>query len=330
MRPFLKTACSNLTLTCCLLFTSPSFAESAEISDAARAHFAQGVEALSLEIPDYQTAHEKFTAAYDASPSWKILGNLGIAALNLERDGEAIEAFEQYLREGRPALEPGEIEHVEADLNLLRKGVAWITLEVPEGSIALVDTRIAGRGENVVNEYKLRGTRVRLGLRAGAHELTLELTNGKRLSWNGELSAGDKASHDFSAKPAPKEPKSPDAAKDREHRPVPTGVYVGLGSTILFAGGAGAFGALALGKSSSFDELNDGYNFDEAESAQKSAQTLGLVSDVLWGAAAVSAGVTAYLYFTRPTQNPEQDSTALQWAPAFNRDTLALSLSGKF
>src|SRR5262245_18752054 len=76
-------------------------ADEVQISDKARDHFRAGVN--FLQDPDgarYEEAYREFKTAYADSPSWKILGNLGLAAMKLERDGEAIEAYQKYLSEG--------------------------------------------------------------------------------------------------------------------------------------------------------------------------------------------------------------------------------------
>src|SRR3954467_10251265 len=87
------------------------------ISDDARAHFTAGVS--FLQDPDgarYEEAYREFKTAYAASPSWKILGNLGIAACKLERDGEAIDAFTKSLAEGGSQIDGEERAQFERDL----------------------------------------------------------------------------------------------------------------------------------------------------------------------------------------------------------------------
>lgn len=107
-------------LTALLVAGSASAAE-VKITDEARKHFNAGV--ALLRDPDgarYEDAYREFKVAYEASPSWKILGNLGLAAMKLERDGEAIAAFERYLSEGKKELDPTERSDIERDLSTLR------------------------------------------------------------------------------------------------------------------------------------------------------------------------------------------------------------------
>src|SRR5690349_9480392 len=120
--------CMRLTplflFTGALLLAPVARAQDSEINEQARTHFSAGVN--FLQDPDgarYEEAYREFTAAYAASPSWKILGNLGIAAMKLERDGEAIEAFQKYLAGGQATLAPEEKEQFQRDLGTLQAGV---------------------------------------------------------------------------------------------------------------------------------------------------------------------------------------------------------------
>lgn len=112
-------------------------------------------------------------------------------------------------------------------------------------------------------------------------------------------------------------------------RPVGTGVYVGLVATGAFAVGAGITGVLALGKHSDFNKANDGTDPGRADSLKSSGQTLNLVSDIFTGGAVVAAGVTAYLYFSRP-EAPAAQSGSLHLSPAVGPNGAALNVSGRF
>src|SRR4051794_36501980 len=87
-------------LVCSMLVSLANGANAQEITPEARRHFKAGVN--QLQDPDgarYEDAYREFKAAYAASSSPKILGNLGLCAMKLERDGEAIDAYSRYLRE---------------------------------------------------------------------------------------------------------------------------------------------------------------------------------------------------------------------------------------
>jgi hypothetical protein len=62
----------------------PARAEEVPISADARSHFTAGVNLL--QDPDgakYEAAYGEFKAAYQISPSWKILGNVAVAAWSI-------------------------------------------------------------------------------------------------------------------------------------------------------------------------------------------------------------------------------------------------------
>src|SRR5258706_13658285 len=110
----------------CLAGLAPprvAHADDVQITPEARARFGAGVNLLKdPEGPRYEEAYREFKAAYAASPSYKILGNLGLCAMKLERDEEAIAAYDRYLKEGKD-LDPAEMAQVRADLQTLKAGV---------------------------------------------------------------------------------------------------------------------------------------------------------------------------------------------------------------
>src|SRR5690606_39352732 len=110
----------------------------------------------------------------------------------------------------------------------------------------------------------------------------------------------------------------------------PTGVYIGLAATGAFTVGAAVTGVLALGKKGEFDDTNDGTDPSEAESLSDSTKTLNLVTDVLIGAAVVSAAVTTYLYVSRPLVPVEEQAGRFKVEPMVGRNTAFLSLTRSF
>jgi hypothetical protein len=116
-------------------------------------------------------------------------------------------------------------------------------------------------------------------------------------------------------------------------RPVQTGVYVGVAATGALAVAAGVTGVLTLSKHSDYTSKNDGSDPAGAKSIKDSGQTLGLLSDVFTAGAVVAAGITAYLYFSRPETAAGQAATSnshFLLSPAVARDGAALNLSGRF
>ncbi len=186
----------------CLL--ARTAAAQAPITEEARQHFNAGV--AYLQDPDgarYAEAYQEFLTAYAASPSWKILGNLGIAAMKLERDGEAVDAYTKYLQEGGADIDPAEREQMTRDMNTLKTGLVGLTLEaVPAGAV-IIDERIPATGNAIVNRYGPLTAPTKVGIKAGKHRLTAQLDGYDPLVWELAAQPGANQSHTFELKKTP-------------------------------------------------------------------------------------------------------------------------------
>ncbi len=147
-------------------------------------HFNAGVNLIQdPDGPRYEEAYREFKAAYAAAPSWKILGNLGIAAMKLERDGEAIDAFKTYLAEGGDQLDPEEKGQVERDLSTLESGVVRLTLSSNPPGALLLDERFPASGNPIQNSYGPLNESAVIGLHPGRHRVTARLAGKKDSVW---------------------------------------------------------------------------------------------------------------------------------------------------
>ncbi len=184
-------------------------AASVPISEEARAHFNAGVS--YLQDPDgakYEEAHREFTAAYKLSPSWKILGNLGIAAYRLERDGEALAAFQKFLTEGGQEIDSEERAQFQRDAQTLN--AAMVRLKVssnPPGAV-ITDERIPQTGSTIRNRYAPLSAPQELGVRAGHHRFTASLEGRADVVWEVDLEPGQSLEHVFSLAAAGASPTS--------------------------------------------------------------------------------------------------------------------------
>jgi hypothetical protein len=331
----------------------PSVARAADnvtITPEARAHFGAGVNLL--KDPDgarYEEAYREFKAAYASSPSYKILGNLGLCAMKLERDDEAIQAYEKYLAEAKD-LSPSEIAQVKTDLATLKAGVAYLTVTSDPPGAKIIDVRLPVRGERITNIYGPITAATRLGVRQGSHQIAARLDGYPDVTWEIDAAAGDTTSHTFTFKkneaPAPVVAQAPTAAPVEQatpkpveqpkvaSRPIPVGVYVGAAATGLLTAGAVVTGILALGKHSDFQTDNDGANPTQAQSDKNSGQTLNLVADLCIGGAVVGAAVTAVLFASRPTVMEDSNGSSghVSWrvAPLVATTGGGLAVDGRF
>ncbi len=343
-RVSLSVLCAGLCFTSLLTVSGTALADEVEITDEARQHFKAGVN--FMQDPDgarYEEAYREFRAAYKAAPSWKILGNLGIAAMKLERDGEAIDAMQRYLDQGGDELPADERAQFERDISTLKASVVRVVLTSVPPAVVVTDERLPVQGAPITNRYVIETGQLELGIRSGHHRMVARLDGYEDQVWEFDAASGSSLSRAFEMKvpaQAATPPAGTTAAPDTSamgtdagpamDRPTPTGVYIGLAATGAFTVGAAVTGVLALGKKGEFDDTNDGTDPSEAESLSDSTKTLNLVTDVLIGAAVVSAAVTTYLYVSRPLVPVEEQAGRFKVEPMVGRNTAFLSLTRSF
>jgi hypothetical protein len=260
-------------LTFGLLVGSPTPAHAAEppISEEARQHFRAGVALLQdPEGARHEEAYREFKAAYAASQSAKVLGNVGFCAMRLERDAEAIEAYDRYLRDV-PDIDEEEREQIKRDVATMRSGLVRLTLTSELAGLTVIDQRVPVRGEAVTNSYDVPGTRAVLGLRAGHHVLRARRGATQSQAWEVDVMPGGTAFHAFVFAAAPP-PASAAPAPEPTSRLAPW-LVTGLGLASLAAGGI--TGGVALQRTGKLESRcpNDtcpiGYDFEADRSATR-------------------------------------------------------------
>lgn len=107
-------------------------------------------------------------------------------------------------------------------------------------------------------------------------------------------------------------------------RPIPSSVYLAGGLTLAFAAGAGASGVAYLHKREDYEDRK--YDSD-ADARRTSALRYGYLNAGMWAATAVGAGITTYLYVTRPSRAASAATRVVPWAAP---QSAGLSVSGGF
>jgi hypothetical protein len=318
-----RTCGTSLLLATLLTMLAPrAHAADVPINDDARAHFNAGVNLLQdPDGPRYEEAYREFKAAYAAAPSWKILGNLGIAAMKLERDGEAIEAFKKYLAEGGSQLDPDEKAQVERDLTTLESGVVRLTLSSDPPGALLLDERFPATGNVIQNSYGPLDASMVIGIHPGRHRITARLPGRKDAVWEVELSPKQHQSHAFKLEDAAgtvapaAEGASLGTADVPRGNGLRIGSYIALGVGVVGVG-AGTFFALSAKKN--YDDGNDlcpsfpcELTSDQAQDREDfgekgdTAKTLSLVSFIV-GGVGLGTGVTLFVLSNKQQEQPPQ------------------------
>jgi hypothetical protein len=329
-----------------ILAASSAHAQDVQVSDSARQHFKTGV--AYLKDPDgarYEEAYREFRAAYADSPSWKILGNLGITAMKLERDGEAIDAFEKYLAQGGQQIDAAERAQMESDLLTTKAGVVNVSITASPAGVTITDERQPLTGRPVTNRYDVAadGT-LHVGIRRGRHKITASLDGYVDQSWELDAEPGPEQPHQFALQQTPATTPTvgqsaggagttPVAAEMT--RPISVPVIIAASVTGALLVGAGVTGGLALSKGSDYKDKNDGHHVAEAQDLHDSAKTMNLVADSLLLGAVAGGVVTTILFLNRPyvpANGGDAGATARRFevVPAVGAGVGGLVMSGRF
>jgi hypothetical protein len=316
------------------------------VSDSARQHFKTGV--AYLKDPDgarYEEAYREFKAAYADSPSWKILGNLGITAMKLERDGEAIEAFEKYLSQGGQQIDAGERSQMESDLLTTKAGVVNIAVTVSPAGATITDERQPLTGRPVTNRYEVPADGVlHVGIRRGKHKITASLDGYVDQTWELDAEPGPEQPHQFALQQTPAA--TPNVgqpvggggttpAQPEMTRPISVPVIIAASVTGALLIGGGVTGGLALSKKSEFNDKNDGHHMAEAQDLRDSTKTMNLIADSLVLGAVAGGVVTTILFLNRPyvpANGGDTGTTArrLDVVPVVGAGVGGVVMSGRF
>lgn len=323
-------------LTVALLLSLPCAAQQA-ISDEAKAYFRNGVELLEQTPPNYQDAYHQFKRAYESSQSWKVLGNLGLCSLKLERDGEALEYYQKYLEQGGTEVDPEERSAIERDLLLVKGNLVQLELTSDLPEVQLTDAR---QGTTAPPQsYALNGP-TSLGLRAGTHTL-IARAQGKEIKWEVVLSPGQPVSHEF--KFAEPQVAAPVAAPTHAAAPPPEPAPSSGGSTLRTVGfvTAGVGGAAVIGgvvtallKKKSEDDARKQCIGDvcaeAAEAKFEKADKLAKMTNILFigGGVLVATGVT--LIVVGGSQSEKPSSARLSISPAVGWGEAGVMAQGAF
>lgn len=163
-------------------------------TSAADPYYHQGLALLEADTPDYEEAYRALKRAYEQSRDWRVLASLAHTAEALERDGEAIQAYAEYLARGGDAIEPDERSAAERALRVLQSNAGRITVTSSVPDLTVVASRVGSEAPPQV--YRLEGGRIELELRSGTHLLTAT-AGGDRLEWQVALTPGSAVEHRF-------------------------------------------------------------------------------------------------------------------------------------
>ena len=323
------------------------------IPEEARAYFRNGVELLQNDPPNYQDAYYQFKLAFEKSNSWKVLGNLGLCAVKLERDGEALGYYDEYLKRGGKSINKDEREAIERDVLLIRGNTASVELSSNPEEADVLDVRSGATAPG--QSYALSPAKKIILLRAGSHSLTATSKDGKTLRWDVALTPGKNVSHtfDFAAPepvqsaanvsggshdgpaggaqlPPPPPPPATESSGGLGTLRIAGLVTTGVGVALL--GGGFVVGAKMRSKEDEADKLCPSNPCPQAaETLYSDAESLAKTANVLFisGGVVTAVGV-GLIIFGGPSSKSQASAKPFQVTPVFGAGLNGLMASGSF
>lgn len=308
----------------------------------ARRYFQNGVDLITSKQPNYQDAFYQFQLAYrESGNNWKVLGNLGLCALKLERDQDAVAYYEDYLSRGGAEIAQEERSAIERDLLLLKGNLATVVLTSQAGEVKLFDRR---EGSSAPPQpYTMLDGKLELRLRAGSHTITARAAE-RQLVWEIVLEPKAVVTHelDFDAKPTDSgPPRAEPSAQSSRPEAAREGTDLRLpGYLLLGAGGVGlALGGFFAWQHFDYDgQADDAYacnqtqrctadDIEKVRSLEDSASSAGLRAVIVTsvGGAALVTGTVLLLLSSHDQAGERSQATLTPWL-----GYRAVGVSGRF
>ncbi len=320
---------------CLLLLLAPGRASAESgLTGETRAEYETALSLLADPTREnLESAYVRLNSAYARSHAWQILSQLAFAAAALERPGEAIPAYQTFLREGGPDIDGEERARVERDLAALTESTAWLKLRILDfpGEAELSDTRSDTKPTK--NTYKLTAETTELGLSPGQHQLEISAVgHSKRITV--ELLSGTHREERVSLSPPsptrlPPKPAPPFIAKPKSATETPKqGSWVPFYVSGSITGGVLAAtilsGVSALNQHAKYERVNDGSDPSRAAALRDTGAQLNLLTDGLIGLTALGSIISAAFY--QHALHPEIRRTEPRPKPT-RRSILGIQLS---
>jgi tetratricopeptide (TPR) repeat protein len=314
----MKYSLSLAALLCLGLAGAPAHAGNDSSKTAqASTHFQRGVQLYRQR--SFDAALAEFEKSYELAPDYHLLFNL--AQVQLERHDyvAALKRFREYLQMGDAQIDATRRSEVEQEIARIDDFVAEVSFVVtPEGTQVSLDGVELGTAPLAAPVV----------INSGVHRLLLSKPGFVPVQQTLTVAGGDSPRVVVSLRPAqadagpaatsPTTP--PPAASSRPASAAPseaaprtrversnTGLWLSLGATVAFGGASGVMAVATNNAKRKFtDELDRfGASREEVDSARSKLKTDALVTDVLAGAALVSAGFCVYFIATGGSSSEE-------------------------
>lgn len=249
-----------------------------------RKHFARGVELYSEG--DVGGALVEFEAAYAARPSYRLLYNLAQVHAELLDYAAAERNFVRYLRDGGAEIDPERRGRVEAELERLRRriGTVTITTRQPGASVFIDDQPV---GETPLQAAPVSAGQRRVHVQKPGFEPVIRVVN---------VIGGETQTVEIALRPTAATTTAAELASARSGGGSSATVWAAVATGVLLAASAGASYWAYRGGQDYDDALRQPTTRGALDDLAKEAKLRALVTDILFGATAVSGVVTVVLW----------------------------------
>lgn len=268
-------------------------------SDDASERFRSGV--AFYKDGDFTAAQVEFKRAYELSPNYRVLYNLGQTSRELKDYAAALAAFKQYLREGGKEIPAARRKDVQSWVGQLEQKVGTITVSanVSGAEILLDDARLGVSPLSapvVVNVGRHKFSASLGGYRAA--QRVLDVAGMQDVTVALELTRLDELAH-ASTKPEPR--RAPEAAPVAE-RKRSVAPWVVLSVTAASGIATGVFGGLALSAKSDLRDALAAYPGRSAPitAAQDRTRVFAITADIAGAVTVAGAVATTVLFVIAP------------------------------
>ncbi len=118
--------------------------EAKDSKKEAREHYQKALDFFDDEV--YDAALTEFKKAYELSPSFRLLYNLGVTSERLKDYAKGLEFYDRFIKEGGADVSPEQARQVKDQIGLLRGRVSKVTFDVNvAGAEIYVDDVLVGK-----------------------------------------------------------------------------------------------------------------------------------------------------------------------------------------
>lgn len=342
------------------LISTPAVAQP-EAKKEARAHFERGLALAKGEA--YAEAVVEFNRAYQLSPNYAVLFNLGQAYVGMGQSVYAVETLTRYLSEGGKEVPSARRKQVEADIAQQERRIATVAIQTSQaGAVIRIDGIEVGKSPMLAPVRVNAGAHVFAASLAGyrAWEQRFELAGREQrtvvmvfealptastaapmgappLATASQAASPSASPATSAAAPSPVTPvaaESPAIDLTARAAPEPSAgsgriaAYVvgGLGLGSLAAGTV--FGIRAITKENDSDkECPNEQCTQRGVDLNNQAKTSALIADITIGAGLAAVGVATYLFLRSP-KTSSTTAPKIQVAPEVGPNMAGVAVGG--